>query len=150
MSVALHISGSIHHMIPFVMHKCKTIISPDFFHFFKILIFWVVRRVKGQKLTQNDKSSVAAYISGTMHHRIFTHGTHMMVTHKYHFQSVILCISGTVDHVIKIFGTQIFSLFFLLNTALYILKFTCVCFFKIFIDPKISEISYPFLDQARN
>ena len=145
MSVALHISGSIHHMIPFVMHKCKTIISPDFFHFFKILIFWVVRRVKGQKLTQNDKSSVAAYISGTMHHRIFTHGTHMMVTHKYHFQSVILCISGTVDHVIKIF-----SLFFLLNTALYILKFTGVCFFKIFIDPKISEISYPFLDQARN
>ena len=133
MSVALHISGSIHHMIPFVMHKCKTIISPDFFHFFKILIFWVVRRVKGQKLTQNDKSSVAAYISGTMHHRIFTHGTHMMVTHKYHFQSVILCISGTVDHVIKIFGTQIFSLFFFIKYSIVYIKIhMCVFFFNFY------------------
>ena len=27
----------------------------QFFHFFKILIFWIVRGVKGQKTVQNDK-----------------------------------------------------------------------------------------------
>ena len=27
----------------------------DFFHFFKILIFWVVRGIKRQKMVQNDK-----------------------------------------------------------------------------------------------
>ena len=30
-------------------------ISRSFFHFFKILIFWVVRSVKGQKMAHNDK-----------------------------------------------------------------------------------------------
>ena len=42
----------------FVVHNCKMIISPViffFFIFFKILIFQVVRRVKGQKMAQNDK-----------------------------------------------------------------------------------------------
>ena len=29
----------------FVVHKCKLIISPGFFYFFKILFFWIVRRV---------------------------------------------------------------------------------------------------------
>ena len=33
-------------------------ISRSFFHFFKILIFWVFRGVKGQKIVQNDKNSV--------------------------------------------------------------------------------------------
>ena len=30
-------------------------ISPVFFSFFKILILWVLRRVRGQKMVQNDK-----------------------------------------------------------------------------------------------
>ena len=30
-------------------------ISRTFFHFFKIFIFWIVRGVKGQKISQNDK-----------------------------------------------------------------------------------------------
>ena len=58
--------------------KCKIIIFPGvvfffffFFHFFKILIFRVVRRVKGQKMAQNDKKLVAPYISGIMHYMIF-------------------------------------------------------------------------------
>ena len=39
----------------FMVHICKMIISSGvFFHFFKILIFWVVRGVKGQKMVQND------------------------------------------------------------------------------------------------
>ena len=44
----------------------------------KILIIWVVRGVKGQNMTLNDL-----------------------------FQSVKLYISGTVDHIIKIFATQL-------------------------------------------
>ena len=58
--VTLHISGTTHHMIIFVVHKCKMIISPGvfFFYFFKILIFWVVRRVKGQKMAQNNKKAL--------------------------------------------------------------------------------------------
>ena len=40
----------------FMVHVCKMIISPGFlFHFFKILIFWVVMEVKGQKMVKNDK-----------------------------------------------------------------------------------------------
>ena len=43
-----------------------------FFHFFKILIIWVVRVVKRQKMVQNDKKlSVALHISGTIHHISF-------------------------------------------------------------------------------
>ena len=54
-------------------------ISPaNFFSVFKVLIFGDFRGVYGQKMTQN-----------------------------YQFQSVILYISGSVDHVIEIFGTQI-------------------------------------------
>ena len=48
----------------------------QFFHFFKILIFLVCKRVKGQK-----------------------------ITHNYQFQSVTSYISRTVDQI-KIFGTQ--------------------------------------------
>ena len=57
LSVMLHISGTIHHVnVSFVVHKCKMMISPCvFFQFLKILIFWVLRRVKGQKIVQNDK-----------------------------------------------------------------------------------------------
>ena len=35
--------------------KMVTHISRRFFHFFKIVIFWVSRRVNGQKMVQNDK-----------------------------------------------------------------------------------------------
>ena len=39
-----------------MVHWCKMIISLGvFFQFFKILIFQVVRGVKGQKMVQNDK-----------------------------------------------------------------------------------------------
>ena len=44
----------------FIVLMCKMIISPGvFFHYFKILIFWVV---KVQKMTQNDKK-ISHYIS---------------------------------------------------------------------------------------
>ena len=48
----------------------------SFFHFFKILIFWVVRGVKGQKIVWNDKKfSVVLDISGTIPHMIIICGT---------------------------------------------------------------------------
>ena len=43
--------------LSFVVDICKMIISPGFFfHFLKILIFWFASGIKGQKMTQNDKS----------------------------------------------------------------------------------------------
>ena len=54
------------------------LISPGAFSFFQNFDFWVFRGVKGQRMTQN-----------------------------YQFQTVTLCKSGTVDHIIKIFVTII-------------------------------------------
>ena len=49
----------------FLVCKCKMIISPGvfFFYFFKILIFWVVRRVKGQKWPKMTKNWPLLFIS---------------------------------------------------------------------------------------
>ena len=57
LSIMLHISGTIHYMIViYGRHVQNDDISRHFFfQFFKILIFWVVSRVKGQKMTWNDK-----------------------------------------------------------------------------------------------
>ena len=56
LSVTLHISGTMHHMIIIygtLMENDN--ISRSFFLFFKILIFWVVRGVKWQNMAQNEK-----------------------------------------------------------------------------------------------
>ena len=51
-------------------------IARYFLQFFKILIFWVVSGVKGQKMTQNGKNfSVMLCISKIMHHMIFIYAT---------------------------------------------------------------------------
>ena len=50
---------------PFTVHSNKMIISLVFLHFFKVLIFWFVRRVKRQK--NSPKNSVMLCISGTIH-----------------------------------------------------------------------------------
>ena len=49
----------------FLVHLCK-MISRWFFHFFKILIIWVVSGVKEEKIAQNDKNM----ITGIIHHVI--------------------------------------------------------------------------------
>ena len=41
--------------LSFVMQICKMIICPGIFFNFKILIFWVVRGLKWQKMAQNDR-----------------------------------------------------------------------------------------------
>ena len=43
-------------MIVICGNKCKMIIFPGvFFYIFKILIFWVFRKIKEKKMAQNDK-----------------------------------------------------------------------------------------------
>ena len=52
LSVVLRISDSIYHMIViFGTHLKNDDISRCFFHFFKMLIFWFVQVLKGQKMT---------------------------------------------------------------------------------------------------
>ena len=56
LSVILHISGTIHHMIViYVAHVWNDNISRLLFHFSKILIFCIARWVKRQKMVQNNK-----------------------------------------------------------------------------------------------
>ena len=77
MSVVLHISGTIYHMT--VIYICKMIISSSAFSiFFLILIFWVHREVKGQKMAKNDnKFCLSLCISGTVHQMIVIFGAHV-------------------------------------------------------------------------
>ena len=55
LSFTLHIAGSIHHVIVIFGTRENDGISRCFFHFFNILILWVVSGVKGQKVTPKDK-----------------------------------------------------------------------------------------------
>ena len=56
LSVALHISATRHHTIFIYGTDVQNDnISTCVFHFFKIMIFRVVRGVKGQKIVHNDK-----------------------------------------------------------------------------------------------
>ena len=138
MSYKLYISGTIHHMIFIYDAPVYDNISKfffcffHFFLFFKILIFWVVRGVKGQKIVQNNKFlSVALLISRTIHHLWYIHKCKMMISQGFFsfFQilifwfvrgvkeekmvqndkkilSVALYISGTI-HMIFIYGTHV-------------------------------------------
>ena len=89
----------------FMIGMCKRIISPGiFFIFFKVLIFQVVREVKGQTVTQNDqKLFQEAYFIGS---RFLVHMCKMMVSPG-HTYSVTLHTQGTVDYIVKICGTQV-------------------------------------------
>ena len=53
------------------------IISPAFFYVYEVFIFQVVKGVKGQKMAQGDKKilSGALHISGTIYHVIVIYGT---------------------------------------------------------------------------
>ena len=56
----------------------KRYLQVFFFYFFKILIFLVVKEVKGQKIVQNDKKIIcpAPYFWKIIHHMIVIYGTH--------------------------------------------------------------------------
>ena len=70
LSVLLHISGTIHHvMVIYGTHVYNDNISRIFFHFSKLWYLESLGWVKGQKMTQNNKNfSVSLLISGTIHH----------------------------------------------------------------------------------
>ena len=55
----LHVSRTMHHMI--VIYDTHDNVPRLLFHFFKILIFWVVRGVKTQKTVQNEKNFEVYY-----------------------------------------------------------------------------------------
>ena len=63
------------------MHLCKMILSLGyFFHFFKILILWVVKGgagVNGQKMVQNEKKLCHAPYLMNHIHMILIYGTHV-------------------------------------------------------------------------
>ena len=59
----------------FLLPLCKIVISPGvfffflfsfFFHFFQILIFWVIRGIIGQKTVQNDKKLCQSCSNGNI------------------------------------------------------------------------------------
>ena len=54
-------------------------ISSGFFFFFDIFVFWTVRGVKGQNMVKDGEKilSVALHVSGTIHHMILIYGTHV-------------------------------------------------------------------------
>ena len=66
--------------VVFDAHVQNDDISMKFFHFFKILIFRAFRENKRAELT-----------------------------HNYQFHSATVYISRTVEHIIKIFGTQVLN-----------------------------------------
>ena len=131
LSFELHIWGTVHHMIVIcVTQVWNDVISRQFLYFFKILIFRLLAggRAKYGPKWQNIMS-VSLRISGTVPHMIMVFGTHLQnddissifffffhffkilmnekKTYNYQFQFVTLYISGTVNHIIKIFGTQV-------------------------------------------
>ena len=93
MSVMLHISGTIHVLIIYG-HKCKMIISLGiFFIFSKLWYFWVVSRVKRQKMTQNNKK---LYLSHSISQEAYIIWL-WFVVHKckwYYLQMIFLIFSN--------------------------------------------------------
>ena len=119
----------------FIVHTCKKMISPVVVVFLPILIFGVNSEVKGQKMAQNNKifclshsisqdlclvwlwflvhmckmRSPASFLSFSKFwfFRGGFCGGWQKIIHNYQFQSFTLNISRTVDHIIKVFGTQV-------------------------------------------
>ena len=104
LSVALHTSGSIHHMIViFGSHVLNNDISRCFFHFFS-MIFQIVREVTGQEMPPSPPPPIFFGGVGGKGGGI----KREKMTHKYQCQSFTLYISKTVTvgHI-KIFGTRV-------------------------------------------
>ena len=69
LSVMLYISGTIHNMV--VIYGTHDNISRLFFQFFKILIFWVVRGVKEQKVVQKMTKNFACFAPYLRYHPFY-------------------------------------------------------------------------------
>ena len=136
MSVALHISGTISHMtVIYSTHVKNDNISRIFFHFFKILIFWVLWRQKCKRWSKMTKKlSLSCLVSQETYiiwfkfmvyvcKMIISPGGFFIFSKFWFFgllgdkrakncpkwqkiPSVALHISGTI-HMIVIFGTYV-------------------------------------------
>ena len=83
MSAALLISGTIHHMIViYGANVWNDNISRCFFNF-KILIFWVNRGLKGQKMAQNDKKFCLSHLMFQQPYIIWSYDLHLWYTCMY-------------------------------------------------------------------
>ena len=62
--------------LSFMVHISKMMISPVvfFFIFSKLLIFWVIRQVKGQKMAQNDRKLCLSHTQYLRKHTSYDHG----------------------------------------------------------------------------
>ena len=74
-----NISGSIHYVISFVLHRIKIIISTDFFSIFqKFSFFGLLEGSKGKKLYKKTKKmSISLCISGTVLDMIVVFSAHV-------------------------------------------------------------------------
>ena len=120
-----------------MVHMCKMMISPNvFLSFSKILIFWVVRVVKGKKTVQNGKKFCPSrsisqelfitWLSFMVHMctMIISPGVFFIFAKFWFFGllgckrskngpkwqkilSVVLRISGTIHHMIVIYGANV-------------------------------------------
>ena len=130
LSVVLHISGTVHRIIftfyihvnfhffyIIIVHMCKMIIFASIF--FKVLIFRIVRRVKGKKWPQNNKKLCCAlylrqHIPYDLHlwYTCVKQYLQVFCTFFPNVKSdkklcVLFCISGTIPHLIVVCGTLV-------------------------------------------
>ena len=125
-----------------MVHMCKRIISPVFFHISQIFIFWVISGVKELKLSRMTKTlcllhsiSQEAYILWS-----WVFGIHVLnddISRFFFFSSKgwfsrLFCpthsIFGTIHHMFVVFGTYVWNGDFSSN-FLYIFK---ILIFRIF------------------
>ena len=83
--MAKTVENSVHHTLylrnhtSYDLHLWLTLVMVSsgvffffFFHFSQVLIFWVISRVKKQKMAQNDKK-VVCHILYLMKHKLYDH-----------------------------------------------------------------------------
>ena len=96
MLVTLHTSGTMHHMtVIYGTHVVSHNILWWFFHFFKILISWVVRGVKGQNMAQNDKKFCPSHL---VYQEPYMYDCHLCYTYvKWYCLQVVLSFFQNFD-----------------------------------------------------
>ena len=137
----LHFSRTIHHMIVIYGANVLNDIARCFFNF-KILIFQLVKRLKGQKMAQNDKNSCLLHLIFQEPCIIYLHLWYTCIYKRIIYPGIFfiffllifgiirgrgcgkrvksgpkwqktlsfsLCISGTIHHMIVIYGTHVWN-----------------------------------------
>ena len=115
MSVALHISGTIHHTIVICgANVCKIIIYPGVFYKVKMLIFLIVKELKEKKLPKMTKMSVCR----TLYFKNQSYDLHLWYTCMYKsiispgiffifFKILIIRIIRKMEVVLKVPGVVV-------------------------------------------